>query len=336
MWLSFKEHGENGGNKSLLPSQSGAVAAKIGRQISRQNSNRSSGGRSGKSVIMKKIEERELNEKPGEWQRNQEYKNIRERRKLFRKHIGAKLRTIKRLYYLSLFGVLLGILFVFGATIRTLGDGTIFWTFKHQFKISGVTLIIVGVILLLVTVGLDNVSREKLKKAGIEEIKPVVHPDFLEEDPNKFRRQTSKCSYASSYDPSCPALDRQRLLWNTNKQQDYEDGFLCSSIASASSTNMPGTIPRVYSSDHWAKVMDMNLESLNNTECTGHSSFHGMPNIEITYCNEKSTSLTSKSTSEVEDIIQFSYAHSDSTQSPRNSDSKTVSSAISEPCKVAL
>jgi hypothetical protein len=45
MWLSFKEHGENGGNKSLLPSQSGAVAAKIGRQISRQNSNRSSGGR---------------------------------------------------------------------------------------------------------------------------------------------------------------------------------------------------------------------------------------------------------------------------------------------------
>lgn len=277
---------------------------------------------------MKKLEEREMNESPGEWQKNQEYKMIRERRKLLRKQVGAKLRTIKRLYILSLFGVILGIVFLFGATIRTLGDGTFLWTYKEAFRIIGTVIIVLGIILLLTTVGLDSVSREKLKKAGVEDIKPVIHPDFLEEDPNKFRRQTSKCSSTSSYDPSCLELDRRRLLWNS-KQQDCEDGFLCSSIASASSFNMQKNMPRTMPSDNWAKTMEMNLESSNHTESV-HPSIHDMPNIEVTYCDDEKSSK-SRSSSEVADSVPLSSAHCYPSSSSSGIYSKTLSSADSDP-----
>lgn len=174
-----------------------------------------------------------MNTKTGEWQKNQDYKEIRERRKMIRKQIDAKMRVVRRLYVPAILGVIFGIIFLFGAIIRSLGEGTVFWNFREQFKIIGPIVIVLGILLLLTAVGLESHTMEKFKKAGVYDVKPVIHPDFLNESKN-FNRQTSKDSSGSSYEPNCSGLERQRLLW-TKSNQDEEDGFLCSSIASASS-----------------------------------------------------------------------------------------------------
>ncbi|XP_045213711.2 uncharacterized protein LOC123564300 [Mercenaria mercenaria] len=317
MWLNFKSDNRNqshGGNGRLLPNSTqgeGSTKKLAARQFSRQNSSRSS-TRSAKSSILKKLDEHEMKTKTTEWQKNQDYQMIRERRKILRKQIGAKLRAVRRLYVPSILGVCLGIVFIFGATIRTLSDGTIFWTQREQFKIIGPILLIVGIILLLTAVGLETHSREKLKKAGIEEVKPFIHPDFLKE-PERVKRQISKDSSTSSYDPTCSGLDRQRLLWK-NRNQGCDDVFLCSSIASTSSATTQGNTRKTDFADRWAKAMAINLHSCpvnlnehaeapfndtvddyvdnsnNNSQASLHlRALHNAPVIEVTNTDEISS-----------------------------------------------
>lgn len=212
---------------------------------------------------------------------------IRERRKAIRKQIDAKMRVVRRLYIPAILGVIFGIIFLFGAIIRSLGEGTVFWNFREQFKIIGPILIVIGIILLLTAVGLENHNLEKFKKAGIYDVKPVIHPDFFNESAN-FNRQTSKDSSGSSYENNCSELERQRLLWKKSNQ-DEEDGFLCSSITSNSSAMIQKGKNDLASQR--SRPILMNVNDTTDTvqaaidNATGDHMFHAMnniPEIEVT------------------------------------------------------
>lgn len=211
--------------------------------------------RSSSSLLKKKIEQHAFQTNTAEWQKEQDYKIIRERRKKLRRQINAKLKLVKRLFILSVLGIILGVIVLFGSTIRTLGDGSIFWTHKTYFKYVGVFLIVAGVILLLSAVGMESHSLDKLKQEGIVEVKPFIHPDFLLESDQKI--SSPEYSPDNNYNTNCTGLDKQQLLWK-QEHNDGEEGFLCSSISSATSNS------QVQGNDltsRWARAMTMSFDA---------------------------------------------------------------------------
>lgn len=128
--------------------------------------------------------------KTEEWKKIRKYERIRERRKLRTKQMNRKLRIVRRFYMPTAVCVVIGIVFIFCSTIQSLGDGTIFWTYKEQFSIIGGAVTVLGIVLLFVTVAFESQTSQKMKRENIFEIDPFIHPDFLNE-PGRIERQIS-------------------------------------------------------------------------------------------------------------------------------------------------
>lgn len=152
-----------------------------------------------------------------------------------------------------------------------------FWNLRDQFRIIGPVCIVLGVILLLTTVGLENCSMEKLKKEGLDEVKPFIHPDFLAEHIS-VNRQASKDSPSNSYDPNCSQLEQHRLIWQDNSNQGVEDGILCASITSVASVP-PDDSGGIDLTANWARAMALNFNNDIDVEDDKYQTI--IPNIDI-------------------------------------------------------
>jgi hypothetical protein len=137
--------------------------------------------------------------KPEEWKKIQKYERVRERRKLRTKQMNRKLRIVRRFYMPTAIFIIVGIIFIFCATIQRLGEGTFLWTNKGSFKIAGTVVTLLGIIMLFVTVAFESQTSQKMKRENIFETDPFIHPDFFNE-PNRLSRQIS---YQSS---TCSSL----------------------------------------------------------------------------------------------------------------------------------
>ncbi|XP_045184207.2 uncharacterized protein LOC123542413 [Mercenaria mercenaria] len=165
----------------------------------RSNSNRSSKSSTSSNNLQRKVEEQQLKTKTEEWKKQRTYESVRKRRHLRTKQMNWKLRIVRRFYVPSVFCLLMGTVGIFCSTVRSLGEGTMFWTYKEQFRIIGLIVTVAGVLFLLITVGVESQIAQKMKKKGIREADPFIHPDFLKE-PSHIERQISKQSSSCSFD----------------------------------------------------------------------------------------------------------------------------------------
>lgn len=214
--------------------------------------------KSSTSNLLKKIEEHQLKNDTLEWQKQQEYNVRRKRRKEIRKIMESKstLQSVKKLYVASFVLVCVGIIMIFGATIRTLSDGSVLWTYREQFVIAGPFVTGLGIVLLLVTVGLESSTEKKIVDSGELDRQPFIHPDFkLEKGQKNFiSRQDSVVSSCSSSNRNTPGRDKARRKWYET-QSSCEEEFLCSSIASTNSTFQGIDI-----TTRWAKAMAFTID----------------------------------------------------------------------------
>ena len=236
---------------------------------STRSSIKSSGGH-----LQKKVEELVLNTQPGEWQKEQEYNFRRNRRKQLEKQIDSKsrLKHVRLLFVPAAFVFFSGIIMLFGATLRNLSEGSVFWTHKQYFIIIGPVLIVIGLLVFFVAEGLQHYTMEKLKKGGAFELRQTIHPDFYETNKKRLRE-------------THVAVDKQG---ETDQLLHIEDSFLCSSISSTS------TLPDFAS--RWAQAMSQSFDrpklkleqsttssdSFNSTDSAIIRTLVNAPEIEIT------------------------------------------------------
>jgi len=183
-----------------------------------------------------------------EVQKEKEYNRRRILRKQRSKEIKSD-RTLffyKKLYVISGVIVLFGIVFTFGSTIRSLGEGSFLWSERHVFSIFGPILLGIGVFLTLVASGL--VFQRKVQ---------VIEEKDLSRQNSSYsslRRQLSQETYQSKRTLSREvSVDSNSTDYRINKLQrsngfpgrspDDSDGeiFLESSSSSTSSYLIGGT-----------------------------------------------------------------------------------------------
>ena len=154
--------------------------------LERQESTRSncSSIKSSNSQLKKKIEELCLQKQPEEWQKEQEYDYRRNRRKQLEKQIRqgisrSRLKQARFLFIPAGLGIFSGTVMLFGSTIRSIGDGSVFWIHRSYFSIIGPVVLVIGLIFFFVAEGLQHHLTQKLRKRGTFELKHEIHPDFL-------------------------------------------------------------------------------------------------------------------------------------------------------------
>ena len=186
--------------------------------------------------MLRKIEEQKFKQSTSEWQREQEYNVRRKRRKALQKKMDAKtkLSIVRKLGIASLVCSFLGVVVVFGACVRSIGEGTFLYTYREYFRIVGVVVLVGGLVWMLVTIAMETNILKEMTEAGelnIDMGKCLIHQDFLNE----------------------ARLGKMRAY---NKQDSYdEDSFLGSSIRST-----PGDFAgRLSQSNHSATDMDKRL-----------------------------------------------------------------------------
>ena len=213
---------------------------------------------------MKKIEEHKLKNDTEEWQKQQEYNSRRKRRKELRKILQSKARLnhVKKLFILSILAICLGVIITFGATIRTVSDGSLFWTHKEKFKIIGPVVIVAGIAMLLVAVGLENSVTTDIKASGDLDVTPFIHPDFIKTK-MCFTSQYSQDSSYSSGNDTDSRLDRHRRIRYDTHSSVGEEDFLCSSLASTASVSQYP--PGLDLTARWAKAMTITVDETGNT-----------------------------------------------------------------------
>ncbi|KAL4240141.1 hypothetical protein ACF0H5_000935 [Mactra antiquata] len=248
MWLNFKE------NERQKP-----VAQGIARQNSTHSSVRSNkSNKSSTSLLKKKIEEHAFQTNTAEWQKEQEYKSIRERRKKLRQQTRKRLRMVRRMYIPAILGMILGTIVLFGSTIQSLGEGSVLYTYSDQFKYVGVITIVAGTVLLLTAVGMEGNVSDKMKKEGIIDVKPIIHPDFLFEEDRKYEK--TDFSLDKKYGADSSRRESDDAIWKL-RSNDEEEGLLCSSISSATShTPLQGN----EITSRWARAMAMNFDNVDS------------------------------------------------------------------------
>lgn len=211
----------------------------------------------------------------------------------------AKLKRVRKLYVISILAICLGIVATFGATIRTVSDGTVFWTYKEQFKIIGPIVTVVGVTVLLVAVGLESCVRDEIKASGELEVHPFIHPDFNSYKPCLSRE--SSCSSSAAHTSRLEQLNRK--WYDTAGEED----FLCSSLASTNTCVSQIPVGNDLTS-RWAKAVTMTIDDAPNDKKTGQSiprvdsdisrRLVNAPTIQITDVDASSIGTCSRSNSD--------------------------------------
>ena len=237
--------------------------------IERQESTRSncSSLKSSTSQLKKKIEELCLQKQPDEWQKEQEYDFRRNRRKLLEKQIKQELSKsrLKQARYLFIpagLGIFCGTVMLFGSTIRSVGEGSVFWIHRSYFSIIGPSVLVIGLIFFFLAEGLQNHLTTKLRQRGIFELKQEIHPDFL--ITNKQRSRTV----------SAPDLDQNSE--NTKFLSTKGDSFLSSSLTSTST--LPDFAAR------WVRAMNLNTQN----ETLKHNGTSKLPERSVSFESDDS------------------------------------------------
>ena len=267
---------------SLEGGKINAKKKKLVLQRQSSNTSRSSrgSGKSNGSALQKRIEEMCLNKQPDEWQKEQEYTYRRHRRKLQEKQFRAQTARVKKVQILfipSALGVICGIVMTFGATIRTLSDGSLLWTHREYFVVIGPIVLTVGIIIFFVAEGLRHVMLERLQKQGEFKFQQEIHPDF---------HKTNRREHENGTGINCKL--------RANKLERADDYFLCSSMSSSSSA--PDFAGR------WARAMNFSFDKsrLERTESIELDSsidsgvirmLMNAPEIEITDTDEHKDSV---------------------------------------------
>lgn len=104
-------------------------------------------------------------------EKDDEYMERRKRKSARKKRVqrDRKLRWFKCLYWPSAIMLACGCVLTFGATVRSLGEGTIIWQERHSFKVIGPVLIAVGLVLFLATNAIVNNHKIRITKINQEE-----------------------------------------------------------------------------------------------------------------------------------------------------------------------
>lgn len=215
---------------------------------------------------------------------------------------------------MTIVAIVLGIVMLFGSTIRTISDGTIFWTHKDKFRIIGTVVVVVGIVVLLVTVGLENKVLETIRASGELDVRPFIHPDFNNET-LCFTRQDSQESSCSSYNAKTCRVAESRRKWYDTQSSGGEEDFLCSSLASKNS--VPQSPTSTDFTTRWARPMTFTIDETTDTiDCSRRKSddaqavtfprvssevlrlVHKAPNIDVTDIDASSISTLSRTNSE--------------------------------------
>ena len=133
-------------------------------------------------------------------------------------------------------GAIAGTVMTFGATIRTVSEGSILWTYREYFVVIGPILLTVSLILFFITEGMRHLMMERLQKAGAFEIQHEIHPDF---------HKTNRRQHKNDKKENDKVKENEKFI-------QIEESFLCSSISSTSS--VPDFTSR------WARAMSLSFE----------------------------------------------------------------------------
>ena len=233
--------------------------------LERQESTRSncSSLKSSTSQLKKKIEELSLQKQPGEWQKEQEYDFRRNRRKLLEKQVKqeiskSRLKQVRFLFIPAGFGILCGTVMLFGSTVRSIGEGSVFWMNRKYFSIIGPVVLVIGLIFFFLAEGLQNHLTRKLRERGIFELKQEIHPDF--HITNRHRRRSV----------SGHSSENEKFLSTKG------ESFLSSSLTSSST--LPDFAAR------WVRAMTLNIQD----ETVKHNGTSKLPERSVSFESDDS------------------------------------------------
>ncbi|CAC5419480.1 unnamed protein product [Mytilus coruscus] len=121
--------------------------------------------------IKRRVEKFNDEKKKYAGEKDEEYAGRRKRKKERKEQIARdrRLRQYKCLYWPSGLIMLCGFVFILGATIQSISEGSLLWKQRQVFRIIGPVFMVFGLVLFFITVAFVNNHTIKVKKLKAEE-----------------------------------------------------------------------------------------------------------------------------------------------------------------------
>lgn len=140
--------------------------------------------------IKRRVEKFNDEKKKYAGEKDEEYAGRRKRKKERKEQIARdrRLRRYKCLYWPSGLIMLCGCVFILGATIQSISEGSLLWKQRQVFRIIGPVFIVFGLVLFFITVAFVNNHTVKITKLKAEE-EIIRKKERRERVLNKYKKQ---------------------------------------------------------------------------------------------------------------------------------------------------